>query len=328
MKFKRVKINKQDISYTPYKGKAVCFKMPHDTLVTKRNGKVGIHHNCGDPDMNLIYHFGLQVDYVGTHDKIENLIPHFEFTSKRIMQAFFMNEAIMNGDASYAGQTANTRLLMHRFMTKRTNLESAFRNKIFLPIAKQQQLVIQTPGEEKKCVMVKSKRFSQNNYLLPTFMWQKQNLLNSQSERDFIVRLYEKDAIPFGIVRDIFGLDQKVIDYYRKKDQGTFSNTITRELVDNIIKDDPSLSYRFALGEDPIQLIKEKYDATKTLNETEEGMGGNEKSDSGMFDDNSEFSHFDSSAPIDLGSPRETGEEPPMGDLSPSSGDEGALGMP
>ena len=49
---------------------------------------------AGDPDMSLIYHFGLQVDYVGTKDKIENLLPHFEWTTKRIMQAFFMNEAL------------------------------------------------------------------------------------------------------------------------------------------------------------------------------------------------------------------------------------------
>ena len=47
------------------------------------------------------------------------------------MQAFFMNEALMNGDTSYAGQTANTRLLMHRFMTKRTMLENTFINKIY-----------------------------------------------------------------------------------------------------------------------------------------------------------------------------------------------------
>ena len=121
---------------------------------------------AGDPDMSLIYHFGLQVDYVGTKDKIENLIPHFDWTTKRIMQAFFMNEALMNGDTSYAGQTANTRLLMHRFMTKRTKLENLFINKIFLPIARQQQLINQTPGEHKKCTLVKNCKISNLNHHL------------------------------------------------------------------------------------------------------------------------------------------------------------------
>jgi hypothetical protein len=36
-----------------------------------------------DPDFNIIYHFGLEIDYIGTKDKIQNLIPEFEFAEKR-----------------------------------------------------------------------------------------------------------------------------------------------------------------------------------------------------------------------------------------------------
>jgi len=275
---------------------------------------------AGDPDMSLIYHFGLQVDYVGTKDKIENLIPHFEWTTKRIMQAFFMNEALMNGDTSYAGQTANTRLLMHRFMTKRVRLENLFINKIYLPIARQQQLINQTPGEQKKCTLVKSRRFANNNYYLPTFMWQKQNLLNSQSERQFLMQLFERDAIPWGVIRDVFGLDQKVIDYYRKEDQGTLSNELTREIIDQTVKDDPSLSLKYALGQDPIELLRQKLKQQEQLQQTEEGLenGPDTMSDEPM-------SNFDSSAPIDLGpSSMESGEEPSLEETGPSTGDESA----
>lgn len=275
---------------------------------------------AGDPDMSLIYHFGLQVDYVGTKDKIENLIPHFEWTTKRIMQAFFMNEALMNGDTSYAGQTANTRLLMHRFMTKRVRLENLFINKIYLPIARQQQLINQTPGEQKKCTLVKSRRFANNNYYLPTFMWQKQNLLNSQSERQFLMQLFERDAIPWGVIRDVFGLDQKVIDYYRKEDQGTLSNELTREIIDQTVKDSPELSLKYALGEDPIELLRKKLQEQETLQQTEEGLenGPDTMSDEPM-------PNFDSSAPIDLGpSSMESGEEPSLDETGPSTGDEGA----
>lgn len=274
----------------------------------------------GDPDMSLIYHFGLQVDYVGTKDKIENLIPHFEFTTKRIMQAFFMNEALMNGDASYAGQTANTRLLMHRFMTKRTMLENAFINKVFLPIARQQQLIDQTISDKRKNILVKSKRFANNNYYLPTFLWQKQNLLNSQSERQFLMNLFEKDAIPWGIIRDVFGLDQKVIDFYRKEDQGTMSNSITREIIDQTVKDDPSMSLKYALGKDPIELLKQKLNQQEIAEQAEQGMseGPDTMSDESM-------PSFDSSAPIDLGpSSMESGEEPSLEETGPSTGDESA----
>ena len=272
----------------------------------------------GDPDMSLIYHFGLQVDYVGTKDKIENLIPHFDFTTKRIMQAFFMNEALMNGDTSYAGQTANTRLLMHRFMTKRTMLEQTFTNKIYLPIARQQQLVDTSLSDKRKRVLVKSKRFANNNYLLPTFLWQKQNLLNSQSERQFLMQLYENGSIPWGVIRDVFGLDQKVLDYYRKENQATMSDPITREIIDQTVKDDPSLSLRYALGEDPIEIIKNKVKQQDQQEQAEEVMDSDIGSDIGTGPD----MNFDSSAPIDLGTSEETGEEPSLEETGPSTGDE------
>lgn len=280
----------------------------------------------GDPDMNLIYHFGLQVDYVGTKDKIENLIPHFDWTTKRIMQAFFMNDAIMNGDASYAGQTANTRLLMHRFMTKRTMLENAFVNKIYLPMARQQQLINTTISDKRKNILVKSKRFRNNQYYLPKFLWQKQNLLNSQSERQFLMQLYEKDAIPWGIIRDCFGLDQKVIDYYRREDQGTMSNELTREIIDQTVKDDPSLSLHYVLGQDPIELLKDKLKQQEVLEKTEKGL--DENAPDAMSD--MDIGGFDSSAPIDLGpeSSMETGEEPSLDETGPSTGDEGVEELP
>ena len=272
----------------------------------------------GDPDMNLIYHFGLQVDYVGTKDKIENLIPHFDWTTKRIMQAFFMNDAIMNGDATYAGQTANTRLLMHRFMTKRTMLENAFVNKIYLPMARQQQLINTTISDKRKNVLVKSKRFRNNQYYLPKFLWQKQNLLNSQSERQFLMQLYEKDAIPWGIIRDVFGLDQKVIDYYRKEDQGTMSNELTREIIDQTVKDDPSLSLHYVLGQDPIELLKDKLKQQEVLEKTEKGLDENAPDTMSDMD----IGGFDSSAPIDLGTSQQTGEEPSLEETGPSTGNE------
>ena len=156
-------------------------------------------------------------------------------------------------------------------------------------------------------------------------MWQKQNLLNSQSERQFLMQLFERDAIPWGIIRDVFGLDQKVIDYYRKEDQGTLSNELTREIVDQTVKDDPSLSLKYALGDDPIELLKQKLKQDTIAQETEQKL--EENGPEIMSDEGGNFGGgFDSSAPIDLGpeSSMETGEEPGLEEIGPSTGDEGA----
>lgn len=272
---------------------------------------------AADPDMSLIYHFGLEVDYVGTKDKIENLIPHFDFCTKRIMNAFFVNDALINGEApSYAGQTANMRLLMHRFNTAREDLQNEYANKIFLPIARQQELVRQTEGEAKKLTKVKSKNFATKKYYLPEFMWRRQNLVNNNSEQQFLMTLYQNGDIPFGVIRDVFGLDQKVIDVYRKRDNGTYSNQITREIIDQTVKEDPSLSLAYVMGEDPIEIMKKKLMSDNKLKEQEEM-----NKEMNMPTDNMPGGGFDSSAPLDLGGDSigdeegmggETSEEPPM----------------
>lgn len=269
---------------------------------------------AADPDFNLIYHFGLEVDYIGTKDKIENLIPHFEFCTKRIMQAFFMNEALLNGEApSYAGQVANMRMLMHRFNTEREDLQKLYAEKVYLPIARQQGLVRQTPGEKQKLTLVKSKNFTSKKYYLPEFMWHRQNLLNNTQEQQFIMSLYQNGDIPFGIIRDIFGLDQKVIDVYRKRDNGTYSNQITREIIDQTIKEDPSLSLAYVMGEDPVEIMKKKLAADKAVQKQEEV-----NDELGMPEDNMDGGGFDSGAPIDLGG-EDTSTEEPMSETGEGS---------
>lgn len=204
-------------------------------------------------------------------------------------------------------------------MTKRTMLEQAFINKIYLPMARQQQLIKKTIDEKRTNTMVKSKRFANTRYYLPSFMWQKQNLLNSQAERQFLMQLFERDAIPWGIIRDVFGLDQKVIDYYRKEDQGTLSNELTREIVDQTVKDSPELSLKYALGDDPIELLRKKLKEDTILTETEDKMSEQTEVADSL---GSTPEPFDSSAPIDLGTSEQTGEEPNLSEKGPSTGEE------
>jgi len=61
---------------------------------------------ANDPDYNIIFHHGLQVEYIGAKDKIENLIPHFEYADREIMQGLFTNEALLQGrGACYSPDT-------------------------------------------------------------------------------------------------------------------------------------------------------------------------------------------------------------------------------
>lgn len=267
-----------------------------------------------DPDFNLVYHFGVQFEAVGTKDKIENLQPQFEWCSKRIMNAFYVNDALLNGEApSYAGQVANTKLLMYRFTTVRNEREKQYRNKIFLPIARQQQLIRQQPGDKKSFTLVKSKSFRDKQYYLPEFMWRQQNVVNNYQLQQMLVQLYNDGAIPFGIISDILGLSDKILDSYRKKEQGTYANRLTREIVDEMVKEDPSLSLRFALGEDPVELIKERVKNNNMLDNEEENSDNIDDLDTGNLGGDIGGGEVNTREPIDLdNSNEEPTNEVPM----------------
>ena len=98
------------------------------------------------------------------------------------------------------------------------------------------------------------------------------------------------------------------------------SNELTREIIDQTVKDSPELSLKYALGEDPIELLKNKLEQQQIMQQTEEGL---ENAPDTMSDES--IPNFDSSAPIDLGpSSMESGEEPSLEETGPSTGDEGA----
>lgn len=213
---------------------------------------------ANDPDFSIIYHFGLEVEYVGTKDKIENLIPHFEHVQKRIMVGMFANDALISGESpGYSSQTVNLRMLMHRYMTTRQDLQDTYKYKMYLPIAKAQKFVRQTPADAKHTIKIYSKNFPLKKYYLPDFLWRKLNLLNSTTEQEFLLRLYEKGDLPFTVLSDVFGYDNKILEKYWKNERGTMADRNYRAIIEENIKENPKFAKGYLKGRDPRTLMEE-----------------------------------------------------------------------
>jgi hypothetical protein len=207
---------------------------------------------ANDPDYNIIYHFGLTVDYVGTKDKIENLIPWFDWVGKRIMVGLFANEALIGGEApSYAGQTVNLKMLFHRYITDRAEIEKIFKYKIFLPMAREQQLIRPTKAEVEHKIKIRGGNIPDEKYFLPSFIWQKLNLLNNTQEQEMMLRLRNDGRIPQEIINDVFGLTSKTIVSQFQKEEATYLDKDWQELKKAYLDDaeNKELRDRFLKGE-------------------------------------------------------------------------------
>ncbi len=181
--------------------------------------------SSGDPDFNILYHWGLQVDYIGTKDKIENLIPHFDWVEKRIMAGLFANDALVHGQATtYASAANSTRILMHKYLTQRAQLEQIVTQSIFLPMAKAHGFVKRTQAE------MSHKVRTSTEYILPKYVWQKLNLLSNTTQQQLIATLRSNGEIPFKYVADLFGWDANDVKEALAKEKGTMLDKNYREL--------------------------------------------------------------------------------------------------
>lgn len=223
-----------------------------------------------DPDFNILYHFGLQVDYVGTKDKIWNLIPEFEWVERQVMAALFVNEEVIHGGIpSAVRDTVNMRTLMHRYMDIREKVERMMITHIFLPIAMARGFyrkaakdkITKTGNYGFKMMKVGGKdvevavewidkdkdlyRIANNvhagldisAYDIPRPVWKKMNLINNMSEQQLLINLENEGKIPLEMVLDLLGIDPRIV---KSKLWGQYSTPLDgtwRQIRDEVGKD-------------------------------------------------------------------------------------------
>lgn len=184
--------------------------------------------SMNDPDFNLITHPFVEAEFYGSKDKIENLIPHFDWVNKQIMIGLFASEAMVAGEANpYANQAVSMKLVMHRYMSYRATLQKLVMNKIFLPIAIARKYIKKSQAEVAHKVYVSKK---EPEYILPEFFWRRLNLLNSTAEQEFIMRLREKGEIPFNILEDMFNISHDSILSGFTEEESTSTDPLWRDI--------------------------------------------------------------------------------------------------
>ena len=220
-----------------------------------------------DPDFNIIYHFGLQVDYVGTKDKVANLVPEYEWVEKQVMAALFVNEEIIHGGMpSAVRDTVNMRTLMYRYMDVREKIERIMITHIFLPMARARGFYRKAAMEKiakqagkgfvktasGKQVEVAGDKIEGTNlfriansvsgnldlsaYDIPRPVWKKINLVNNAAEQQIVLGLEDAGKLPVESVYDMLGMDPRIIKSKLEAQDGTIFDPLRKQIRDEIAK--------------------------------------------------------------------------------------------
>lgn len=219
-----------------------------------------------DPDFNILYHFGLQVDYIGTKDKVANLVPEYEWVEKQVMAALFVNEEIIHGGMpSAVRDTVNMRTLMYRYMDVREKIERMMITHIFLPMARARGLyrkggvakakemekrLLKTAGGQSITVsgnkIEDSEMFRIANsvsgnldlsaYDIPRPVWKKINLVNNAAEQQILLGLEADGKLPVESIYDMLGMDPRIIKSKLESQDGTIFDPLRKQIRDEIGK--------------------------------------------------------------------------------------------
>lgn len=220
-----------------------------------------------DPDFSIIHHFGLNVEYVGTKDKIANLTPEFDWVQKQVMAGLFVNDEIIHGGMpSAVRDTVNMRALMYRYLDVREKIERMMITHIFLPIArargfyrkggldaakKHDSTLKRVAGKDEKIsgefLDADKKHFRVANshsssvdlsvYDLPRPIWKKLNLVNNVAEQQIMLQLEADGKIPLEMVLDMLGVDPRTVREKLKRQESTEFDPVWRKIRDAMSQD-------------------------------------------------------------------------------------------
>jgi hypothetical protein len=166
-----------------------------------------------DPNFILVYHYGLQTDYVGSAGKILPLNTEFDFIQNEILNGLGMNKAMLNGEGpTYANAQVGFDTLARRYMSYRLRLENWIRKKVYKPIAEIQGFYKPETGTiARKFTSEKEQRKLANkkemSLIVPDIAWQQVDLASNQSVLNFIQQLQSKGLVSMHTVLPILNLD-------------------------------------------------------------------------------------------------------------------------
>lgn len=181
----------------------------------------------GDPSFFLVYHYGLQFDYVGSSGHILPLNSEFDFIQKELMNGLGINEAMLNGEGpTYANAEVGFNTLAKRYMSYRLRLENWMKYKVLRPISEIQGFYESMNGEIKSKYMTPKQREisaarKDMQLIVPDIRWQQEDLSSNSNLMSIMQNLRDKGMISATTLLPMVGVDPDIEMNNLKKEKNT-----------------------------------------------------------------------------------------------------------
>lgn len=219
--------------------------------------------SSNDPDFSMITHPFVENAWVTPVGQNKELIPDFEYVTKRLMIALFVNDAVLSGELGpYASQAVSIKVLMNKYLTFRSVLANQAINKIFYPISVARGFKKRSEADLQHNVRT-GKGF--RGYITPKMFWEKLNLANNSSVQEMVLRLRERGDLPMKNVAEMFDWNTEDLKRNFLEEEATSLDPVWRKARESKSQE-PEISNQLLKGKKTTA-----WDFTNTEDKQEEG---------------------------------------------------------
>jgi hypothetical protein len=147
-----------------------------------------------DPNFSLIYHYGLQVEYITVAEKVMRLDKEWQEITEKKMIALGVSKNFINGDSSYASANVGLQTQLARYKAKRDLFEIRWmQDKFFRIMAERNEWYERDAREIVGHYRVKrSAAENKKRLIMPKLMWHKKLML--RDDQQFLTFLHNVHA--------------------------------------------------------------------------------------------------------------------------------------
>ena len=156
-----------------------------------------------DPNFALIYHYGLEVDYVTVADKLMNLNAEWDELTKRKMIGLGVSQSFLNQETSYAAANAGLQVQLSRYKAKRDMLEDMWIiPSIFQEMARRNEWYKRDKREiVGQYRVARSDDENQRRLIIPRIVWNKKlSMRDDNAYLTFLNNVYAQGKGPISTI--------------------------------------------------------------------------------------------------------------------------------
>jgi len=191
-----------------------------------------------DPDADLIYHAFLDMKIINLSANHEDVLKYLSFCEEKELIGLMASKSMYSEANPYAKDSANIKMIMHRFMVERDKINRILQRKVFMTTSIKRGYVLRKRAEVNSGVSEDKYDIPEiKKYIVPKVFWRPSNLVSSMAEREYLLKLRDKKDLPAKHVLENLGYDADETLAALKQEEGTNFDPVFKDARAELIKD-------------------------------------------------------------------------------------------